>query len=200
MAHDKQLEPEAQMTIAELSQLRAISEPLRLRMIEVMTDDPRGWTARELAERLDTKQTKLYHHLGLLEDQGIIRIAETRMVSGILEKRYQVAARSFRIDRSLLSGDGNSGIDEVLDVVFDRARDEIVEAIRAGLIDLDASDPKRRRMALSVTHARLSPKRVRRVMRFIEQLNAIDDPPDDDGEEYGLVIGFYPRATRNADR
>jgi DNA-binding transcriptional ArsR family regulator len=169
-------------------------------MIEVMNDEPRGWTARELAERLDSKQTKLYHHLGLLEDQGIIRIAETRMVSGILEKRYQVTARSFRIDRSLLSGDSDSVIDEVLDVVFDRARDEIVEAIRAGLIDLDASDPKRRRMALSMTHARLSPKRVRRVMRFIEQLNAIDDPPDDEGEDYGLVIGFYPRATPRTER
>ncbi len=200
MTHGHPLEPEPQMAITELSQLRAISDPLRLRIIEVMNDEPRGWTAKELAERLESKQTKLYHHLGLLEEQGIIRVAETRMVSGILEKRYQVTARSFRIDRSLLTGDSDSGVDQVLNVVFDRARDEIVAAIGAGVIDLDATDPKRRRMVLSMTHARLSPKSVRRVMRYIEKLSAIDDPPDDDGDDYGLVIGFYPRATQKTGR
>lgn len=192
--------PAAELVLTDIAQLKAISDPLRLRLVEAMNDEQRGWTAKELAERLGTKQTKLYHHLNLLEQHGIIRVTETRLVSGILEKRYQVTARSFRVDRSLLTGDRDSGIGEVLDVVFDRARDEIVAAMRAGLIDLDEKDPKRKRMALSMTHARLSAKNVRKVMRFIEQLNAIDEAPDADGDEYGLVIGFYPRATEEQDR
>lgn len=186
--------------LTDIAQLKAISDPLRLRLVEAMNDVQRGWTAKELAERLGTKQTKLYHHLNLLEQHGIIRVTETRLVSGILEKRYQVTARSFRVDRSLLTGDRDSGIGEVLDVVFDRARDEIVAAMQAGLIDLDEKDPKRKRMALSMTHARLSARNVRKVMRFIEQLNAIDEALDADGDEYGLVIGFYPRATEEQDR
>jgi DNA-binding transcriptional ArsR family regulator len=78
--------PRAEMVIGDVEQLKAISDPLRLRIIELMGEAPvRAWTAKELAERLGTKQTKLYHHLALLEERGFIRVAETRVVSGILE-------------------------------------------------------------------------------------------------------------------
>ena len=193
-------EPGSELVLTDIAQLRAMSDPLRLRLVEVMNDEPRGWTAKELAERLGTKQTKLYHHLNLLAEHGLIRVAGTRMVSGIVEKRYQVSARSFRVDRTLLTGEGQAGVGEVIDVIFDRARDEILGAMAAGLVSLDKTERKRSRMSLSMTHARLSPKSVRRVMRMVEQLNAIDESPDADGEDYGLVIGFYPRATQGTDR
>ena len=86
--------PATEMVITDMEQLKAISDPLRLRMVELMGEAPvRGWTAKELAERLGTKQTKLYHHLTLLEERGFIRVAgHARSVSGILEKRYAVVA------------------------------------------------------------------------------------------------------------
>jgi len=195
-------EPAPELVLTEVAQLKAVSDSFRLQLFEAMADEPtRGWTAKELAERLRTKQTKLYHHLNLLEEHGILRVAETRLVSGILEKRYQVVARSFRVHRSLLTaGEGESALGGVLDVIFDKSRSEIVESIRAGLIDLDEQDRGPRRMALSMTHARLSPASVRRVMRLIEKLNKVDETPDPDGTDYGLVVGFYPRVTTETNR
>jgi DNA-binding transcriptional ArsR family regulator len=196
MAKGTAKQPRPEMVITDVDQLRAISDPLRVRLIEAMADLPlRGWTAKELAAQLHTSQTKLYHHLSLLEERGFIVVAETRMVSGILEKRYQLTAVSFRVERSLLAGGGTDEIGAVIDTIFDKARNEILAGQRAGLLDVGAEGHDRRRMALSASHARLSAASVRKVQRLIERLAAMDDLEEPDGTDYGLVVAFYPRAT-----
>ena len=195
--------PTAEFIITDVEQLKAVSDPLRLQIIDTMAEPPvRGWTAKELAARLGTKQTKLYHHLALLEERGFIRVAETRVVSGITEKRYAVVALSFRVDRSLVTGTaGTDAVSDMLDAIFEKAREEILAGQRSGLIDMSAEDFERRRMRLSASHARLSPASVKKVMRLIEKLDEIDDLDEADGADYGLVLAFYPRATeRTADR
>jgi DNA-binding transcriptional ArsR family regulator len=186
-----------EMVISDVEQLKAISDPFRLQLVEAMAEPPaRTWTAKELAERLGTKQTKLYHHLNLLEERGFLRVAETRMVSGILEKRYEVVALSFRVERSLLaSGADENAFGGVLDAIFEKARIEILAGQRAGLIDLATEEVERRRVALWSSHARLSPASIRKVMRLIEKLADIDDLEEAGGIDYGLVVAFYPRAS-----
>ncbi|HEX7173064.1 MAG TPA: helix-turn-helix domain-containing protein [Candidatus Limnocylindria bacterium] len=191
--------PPMEMAITTVEQLKVIGDPLRIQLIEIMAEDPgRGWTAKALAERLETKQTKLYHHLGLLEEHGFIRVGETRMVSGILEKRYQATAHGYHVDRALLTGAGaESAVSVAIDAIFERARSEILVGLRSGTLNFDPDDPKRTRMGLWATHARLSPANVKRVMRLVEKLAAIDADQDPDGAEYGLLVGFYPRATKD---
>lgn len=194
--------PSDEILISDVEQLKAISDPLRLRLIEIASDDPgRPWTAKALAERLGTKQTKLYHHLGLLEERGFIRVAATRMVSGIQEKRYQATARSFRVDRALLAGgDPVSAVSGAIDAMFDKVRLELVAGLERGELNLDPDSPDRTRMGLWATHARLSPASVKRVMRLINRLAEVDSLDEPDGIEYGLLVGFYPRATKDTDR
>jgi DNA-binding transcriptional ArsR family regulator len=189
--------PLPELVLTDLEQLRVASDALRLQIIDLMALQPqKGWTAKELAEGLDTKQTKLYHHLALLEEHGFIRVAGTRMVSGIQEKRYQVTAVNIRVDRSVLRGaGGDKAIGEVLDALFDKARSEILAGVHAGLIDMSEDDPQRRRMALSMSHARLSEKSVRKLMRQVQKLAAVEDLEVVDGQPYGLIVGLYPRAT-----
>lgn len=195
-------EPAPEMVIGDVDQLKAISDPLRLQLLERIADDPRrGWTAKELAEDLETKQTKLYHHLALLEERGFIRVAATRVVSGIQEKRYQATARSFRVDRSLLTGGGGDvALSGAIDAIFEKARGEILAGLRSGAINLDPKDPKRHRMGVWASHARLSRANVKKVMRLVEKLAEAGEADDPDGSEYGLLVGFYPRATKDTDR
>ena len=194
--------PSRDMVITDVEQLKVIGDALRLRMIETMAEDPgRGWTAKELAQELGTKQTKLYHHLGLLEQHGFIRVGETRIVSGIQERRYQATAHGYQVDRALLTGAGvEDAVSVAIDTIFDKARTEILLGLRSGTINFDPDDPKRKRMGLWATNARLSPTSVKRVMRLVEKLSAIDTDQDADGAEYGLLVGFYPRAPKEHDR
>ena len=55
-------------------------------------------------------------------------------------------------------------------------------------------------MALWASHVRLSPAGVKKVMRQIERLADVDELEDADGNDYGLVMAFYPRPTGSARR
>ena len=59
---------------------------------------------------------------------------------------------------------------------------------------MNSEDFEQRRMQLSASRARLSPASVRKVMRQIEKLAAIEDLEDPKGTDYGLFLGFYPRS------
>ena len=132
---------------------------------------------------------------------GLIRVGGTRVVSGILEKRYHASAHGYRVDHALLTGSGNqAAMSSALDAIFTKARHEILSAMASGAIPAEPQDPKRKRMGLWATNARLSPTSVKRVMRLVEKLSAIDTDQDADGAEYGLLVGFYPRAPKEHDR
>src|ERR687885_168224 len=88
--------------IRDLETVRLISDPLRLQILEALRKEPR--TVKQVAAQLDVPATNLYYHVRLLEQRGLIRVTDTRIVSGIIEKRYQTVAYRLSIDRRLLEG------------------------------------------------------------------------------------------------
>ena len=87
--------------INELGQVKALTDPLRLRILEELCDAAR--TTKQVAEILGEKPTKLYHHMDALERSGLIRLQETRQKRGTLEKYFRAIALSFRTDPSLFT-------------------------------------------------------------------------------------------------
>ena len=59
-------------------------------------------SVKELAAELGQPQTKLYRHVRQLEAVGLIKVASTRMVSGILEQRYQACQQDLTFGRGFL--------------------------------------------------------------------------------------------------
>ncbi len=117
--------------------LRLIADPLRLRLLELLRQEPR--TVTELAELLDVQRTKLYYHVKLLEAHDLIVVDETRLVSGIPEKRYRVTAYRLSVDKTMLGvpGSGDAPLDVYLSMVLDEVATEIRRSVRSGLIDLE---------------------------------------------------------------
>lgn len=75
--------------------LKALADPLRLNMLYALTHN-RGEalpakTVKELAAELGEPQTKLYRHIKHLESAGLIHAVASRVVSGIVEHRYQAS-------------------------------------------------------------------------------------------------------------
>ena len=104
-------EPEDVRYIGDVETLRAISDATRMRILETMVQrrSP-AWSVKELAAALEMPQTRLYHHVELLLERDLIRPTERRVVSGIIETRYSVAALSFQLDRSLFATDQAAGL------------------------------------------------------------------------------------------
>lgn len=96
------------LAIKDLDTLKIISDPFRIDLIKrIGAINLAGElsTVKELAEKLDLPPTKLYYHINLLEKHGIIKVAETQVVSGIIEKKYMVAAKRITLDEDLVKSD-----------------------------------------------------------------------------------------------
>lgn len=194
-------------TIQDIETLRLVSDPLRLRMLELVRDEPQ--TAKEMAAALRVSQTGLYYHIKLLEERGLIAVAETRLVSGIVEKRYRATAYRLTIDKSLIgpTSEGGDALDTYLSVVLDEVRSEINRSIDAGLIDLDRTEEDAlmpRRLVLGRKWFRFTPEQVQRFAQryseFLDMLDEADLSPDSEaadtdateGQLYEWLIAFYP--------
>ena len=94
-------------TITDLASLKAISDPLRMSIFQkigAINQSGSLCTTKKLAEELDLPQTKLYYHLKLLEQHNFIEVAETKVISGIIEKHYRVVSNKIAISSDLLVG------------------------------------------------------------------------------------------------
>jgi DNA-binding transcriptional ArsR family regulator len=192
-------QPVAERVISDVETLKALSDPLRLRILETMVTAPEeAWTVKRLAAALGVGPTKLYHHVNILEEREFIRVAGTRVVSGIIETSYQLAQLSVRLDRALLSGSGEdvqSSVHDVMAVIFDSVRDEIEQGLRSGLVPAGEDDPLRELLIRGLT--RMQPERAAELRRRLRGLLAEYDtdtisPAEEGSVPFGYLIALYP--------
>jgi DNA-binding transcriptional ArsR family regulator len=194
--------PEPVMLISSPETLRAVSDPTRMRLMEVMVQrQVPAWSVKELAAALEVPATRLYHHVDQLLAHGVVLPVERRVVSGIIETRYRVAALSFQLDRRLFEGDTDEAtraIHQTLVTVFDTARDEIEAAMRSaasrpsgatGDADEEASD----HVLVVRSLTRLSPARAAEYRRRLNELQLeFGDEDSTEAEAWGVVLAVYP--------
>ena len=70
-----------EMVIDNLETLKVLADQLRKRIMEQF-DEPS--TVKEVARKLGTSPSKLYYHVNLLEEHGLLKVTDTRIVSGII--------------------------------------------------------------------------------------------------------------------
>ena len=80
--------------------LRALSHPLRLRMLSLMWPGP--MSAAELARELDVSHALASQHLRRLDAAGLVSLAEERTRRGGRERRYRTVHGSPLSDRGAL--------------------------------------------------------------------------------------------------
>lgn len=182
--------------ISQVETLKALAAPIRLRMVYALARGAGGdrvMSVKELAEELGEPQTRLYRHVKVLEAAGLIEVAATRLVSGIVEQRY----RSTRRDFQLGPGMARSAQDAAEAAVIAVARvysEEFFAAYREGRFP-DRDDPDTeayRKPVLMVSDSRVSVARATsiriRLREIIDELNGPDDP---DGVLVKAMIGFF---------
>ena len=192
-----EFEPAKEFVVTDLETLRVVSDPLRIQLLELLVRGPR--TVKQLAADMGTTQTKLYYHLNLLEEHGLVRVVSTRVVSGIIEKQYGITAYSFRPDPALFSlgGEGDSeGLPLLLSSIFGHTQNDISRSAQAGLIDFERPDSDRTYMLMRTLLA-LSPKRAEKFGTKLKALVAeySTEPTRagiSDTLTHGLMIAYYP--------
>jgi predicted transcriptional regulator len=87
------------MIIQTPEQIKAISNPLRMQILEAFSHRP--MTTKQMAAELGAPPTKLYHHVNMLEHAGLVTLVRTMKKRGTTEKYFKTAARRFTVDRGL---------------------------------------------------------------------------------------------------
>jgi DNA-binding transcriptional ArsR family regulator len=185
--------------VEDVETLKALSDPLRLSILQTMSAaEGRAWTAKELARELGEPQTKLYRHLKHLEEASLIQVAETRVVSGIVEQRYVAAQRRIQLSSDFVSGTAtksSAGREVAFDLVrtaltsFER---DLAQALRAGRVRLDDADESRRPL-VAMADFRMSVARAEQYLGRLRQLlDDLDSEPEDpDGVPVHVLFSLY---------
>jgi DNA-binding transcriptional ArsR family regulator len=192
-------EPLAIRAIDDVESLRAMADPTRLAILTTLMDPVNGelpiMSAKELAAHLRESQTKLYRHIRQLEAAGLIRVAATRMVSGILEQRYQACQRDLSLGSGFLREhpDESEGMMQALMANF---RDGFFTAFRDAKRAPDVVPPEQgfRRPKMFAGGAKLSLAKAAELRtRMDEFLAWLDDNlnEEQDGIRVNLLVAYY---------
>lgn len=121
-------------SISSLAALKAISDPLRARIIRELRQTPR--TTAQVAALLGEGTTKLHYHISELERNGLIEVVETRQKGNLVERYYRAVAEFFRVDPLLFQEgpDALPAFQTNVTSILDTAALELHDAVRKGEI------------------------------------------------------------------
>jgi DNA-binding transcriptional ArsR family regulator len=88
-------EPLATQLVDDPRQIKAFTDPLRVRVLVVLAE--RAATNQQVADALGEPQAKVLYHIRFLLDVGLIQLVDTRIKGGNVEKYYRAVARAFSI-------------------------------------------------------------------------------------------------------
>ena len=186
--------------IKDLETLRAVSDPMRIQIVELLSTQ--NLTVKQVAEKLGLAPSKLYYHFGALEKLGMIEVAETRMVSNMVEKLYQSNADQLDVDPSLLrfskEGD-NESFNILISSTIDATREDIIRSLQARQFQLDqGATEQSRRFIINRVVSQIPEERVaefqERLVQLIQEFEAEDERTSRKANlhPYALTVALYP--------
>jgi DNA-binding transcriptional ArsR family regulator len=194
-------QPEETFLIEDLETLRTLSDPLRMQIYEILLSE--SSTIRQVAERLGLAPSRLYYHMNQMEKQGLVQVAETRMVSNMVEKVYRARAYHLELAPGLLNfntEDGERAVKDVLTGHLDATRDDLLRSLQARQMQVEQGAEKRQRnVMVNRMTARIPDSYAeefhQRLAALIDEFGRRDSPftsDHPDYQDYALLIAFYP--------
>ncbi|MFE6751346.1 ArsR/SmtB family transcription factor [Kitasatospora purpeofusca] len=193
--------------VEDAATLKALADPLRLAILDVLmaAAGTGPLTAKEIAAALDEPQTKLYRHIKQLEKAGLIRVAGTRLVSGIVESRYSPAQESLRLAPEIFSSDSPTRVDayDAMLAAMDRVRGDFRAHAMAGRVDFSRDDSGALSGLFSHFSYRVAPERLIRLRRQLaavfDELHAEGNSVAEDAVDVTLFTLLYGVGPAPAD-
>jgi DNA-binding transcriptional ArsR family regulator len=203
-----EFQPVKHLVIDDLKTVQIMADPLRSQVLELFGEEP--LTVKQVADKLGLAPNRLYYHVNLLEQHGLLRVVETRMVGNMVEKLYHTAAERFEIKADLLSFSTAAGQKDAEQLVLsslDATREDLLRSMEARrLRRLQGDELEPRQATVTRCLSRLSDAQatdlVARLDALIEEFAQAGKEPSlgggqEGGEQsntqtYALAVAFYP--------
>ena len=165
-----------QVVVTAPEQLRALADPLRGTLLELVLE--RAATVTELARAVGRPKGTIAYHVNLLVDAGLLRVVRTRRVRAIEERYYGRVARTFYVG------------------VLNRPEDKQVVAAINGLAAAAAESAAAHAaddLRCLLIHARIPIEEVRNFWAEVQAVaRRFAQIPRSGSQVYGFAAGLYP--------
>ena len=166
------------LTVSRPDQLHAIGQPMRWRILGRLLDGPAS--IQELSRSMGAAKGTIGHHVRVLERAGLIRLADSTKVRGVVEKRYARIAKQFRLP--------DNGEKAAAEAPGDLGTLPLRQALSEAAPPSGPKDPS----TSVVVRARMPADRARRFAALVNQLAAeFADGAPGEGEAFGFVGAIY---------
>jgi DNA-binding transcriptional ArsR family regulator len=171
--------PKREFRPATVAEHKALSHPLRMRILRLCLDEPR--TNRELADRVQANPATVLHHVRTLVEHGFLEEQPARVGKrGAREKPYKATGLSWFLTDDDMPADERFGS---VVAMIDALRDEVLEAgpgserqvSRLGLV-LDDDSAK---------------ELIERMWELTKEFE--ERSPEPGGEPFGLFVALHER-------
>ena len=186
--------------IDNLETLKALSDPLRIQILERLAPKPQ--TVNQVAEGLGLASSRLYYHFKLLESHGLIKVVETRLVNNMIERDYWLVAEEIEIDKDLLSFSSKEGQENIVQIVrssWEATLEDLMRTLQAHQIHIaNGQVTTPREMVMLKLRSRLSPKSykafIEKFNNLMEEFNQADEGLEggEELQDYHLACFIYP--------
>lgn len=172
-------EPADVYLIDDLKGFELLSEPTRIEVLELCLTPH---SVKEIASAMDVPRTRLYHHVGMLEEAGMLAVVETRQAGALTEKIYQVAAKNFQPSEAFAKSANKRELAQaLLTSVMSTTRADFLRALDDGHFSME-KDASPKQIALGRRLMRLSPTHLQELIddleAVLEKYNDFADSPD----------------------
>lgn len=154
-------------TINQLDQLRAVSHPMRIAILEQIAHE--ALTVTAIAQAIGAPVNRAYYHVMELERAKVIRAVRTRKRANLVEKLYQAVAPNIRVDEKLFQRGGAAGLDlfyETIRSVLDASADDLRRMADSGALGPETLEQTLR----SFVRLRLRPRDIDELQRRLRAL------------------------------
>jgi DNA-binding transcriptional ArsR family regulator len=158
------------------AQLRALAEPLRATLLELLLE--RAATVTEMSHAVQRPKSPVAYHVNLLVDAGLLRVVRTQRVRAIEERYYG------RVARTIYIGVLSSPDDQQVVAAINGLAQAAAEAAPAHAAD---------ELRCTLVHARIPIEEVRHFWAEVQQLaRRFAQIPRSGDQVYGFAAGLYP--------
>lgn len=168
------------MALEDIHQFRALFEETRMQIADLLLE--RAATVSEIADTLSKPKGTIGHHVGVMEEAGLIQVVRTKKVRAIEAKYYGRTARTF-----LLTSKFDVDLELSPDYFLTSAAAEFAKASHDH--EADGASP----MMSTLRYARIPEERAAEwAMRLGELTQEFAAEPRSGEVTYGLLAALYP--------
>ena len=201
---NKKVERQAIFMIEDVETLKVITDPLRLEILELLSQEPH--TVKYVADSLGLTSSRLYYHFNLLESKNMISVVDTKTVNNIIEKYYWNTADDYEINNDILTFSNDLDVEnlhQMLAATLDATKADFMRSLQAlYMIEKNGDQESEKKESKEMIAFRLK-KRVKeevyrdyikRLKGLVEEFQALPEaePSEPDAVMLNVAYFLYP--------